>query len=150
MADQLLFCTACGKENRQQARFCGYCGQPLQETSSEKQDSTNEQTVEPVTPAVASYYDPEIEWATRAAKRVKSPLGKIIWGIVWALVGLFTYLWASRHSPYNPLGAMAAGGLEAYVLNEPHYTVILLAAAGLGLLGISLLVLGLIAHAKLP
>ncbi|MGH7966049.1 MAG: zinc-ribbon domain-containing protein [Candidatus Binatia bacterium] len=54
MADQLLFCTACDKENRQQARFCGYCGQPLQRTSPEKQDSANEQTVEPVTPAVAS------------------------------------------------------------------------------------------------
>ena len=75
---------------------------------------------------------------------------KIVAGIVWALGGLFIYLWASRHSPYNPLGAMMAGGLENYVLKEPFYTVILLAAAGLGLLGISLLVLGLIDRAKLP
>jgi hypothetical protein len=80
----------------------------------------------------------------------KSPSGKIIWGIAWALVGLFIYLWASRHSPYNPLGAMMAGGLENYVLKEPFYTVILLVAAGLGLLGISQLVLGLIDRAKPP
>ena len=23
------FCTDCGKQNREQARFCGYCGKPL-------------------------------------------------------------------------------------------------------------------------
>ena len=40
------------------------------------------------------------------------------------------------------------GGLENYVLKEPFYTVILLVAAGLGLLGISQLVLGLIDRAK--
>ena len=76
--------------------------------------------------------------------------GSIGEGIVWALVGLSIYLWASRHSPYNPLDAIVAGGLDNYVLKEPFYTVILLAAAGLGLLGISLLVLGLIDRAKLP
>jgi hypothetical protein len=81
---------------------------------------------------------------------VKSPFGKIIWGIAWTLVGLFVYLWAGGHSPYNPLGAMMAGGLESYVLKEPFYTVMLLVAAGLGLLGISQLVLGLIDRAKLP
>lgn len=81
---------------------------------------------------------------------IPSLSGSIGGGIVWALVGLFIYLWASRHSPYNPLGAMMAGGLENYVLKEPFYTVILLVAAGLGLLGISQLVLGLINRAKLP
>lgn len=78
-----------------------------------------------------------------------SPSGSIVGGILCALVGLFIYLWASRHSPYNPFGAMMTGGLENYVLKEPFYTVILLVAAGLGLLGISLLVLGLISRAKL-
>lgn len=78
-----------------------------------------------------------------------SPSNKIVGGIIGVLVGLFIYLWASRHSPYNPLGAMMAGGLENYILKEPFYTVILLVAAGLGLLGISLLVLGLIDRAKL-
>jgi hypothetical protein len=29
------FCNACGKQNRDQARFCGYCGQPLQVQASE-------------------------------------------------------------------------------------------------------------------
>lgn len=41
-----------------------------------------------------------------------SPSSKIFGGIISALVGLFIYLWASRHSPYNPLGAMMTGGLE--------------------------------------
>jgi len=77
-------------------------------------------------------------------------IDKIVGGIISALAGLLIYLWASRHSPYNPLGAMMAGGLENYVLKEPFYTIILLVAAGLGLLGISLLVLGLIDRAKLP
>ncbi len=31
MTNQRL-CNACGKPNREQARFCGYCGQPLQDT----------------------------------------------------------------------------------------------------------------------
>jgi hypothetical protein len=44
---------------------------------------------------------------------------------------------------------MMIGGLENYVLKEPFYTIILLVAAGLGLLGISLLVIGLIDRAKL-
>ena len=78
------------------------------------------------------------------------PSVKIVGGILSSLAGLFIYLWASRHSPYSPLEAMMAGGLENYVLKEPFYTVILLAAAGLGLLGISVLSLGLIDRAKLP
>ena len=61
-----------------------------------------------------------------------SPSIKIVAGIVWALVGLFVYLWANRHSPYNPLGAMMAGGLENYVLKEPFYTVILIGCGWLG------------------
>jgi hypothetical protein len=32
-------CTACGRLNREQARFCGYCGQPLQVTAQKKEDS---------------------------------------------------------------------------------------------------------------
>ena len=43
---------------------------------------------------------------------LSSPASKIFGGILSALVGLFIYLWASRHSPYNPLGAMMIGGLE--------------------------------------
>lgn len=29
------FCDACGKPNREQASFCGYCGQPLQAAATE-------------------------------------------------------------------------------------------------------------------
>ncbi len=38
MIDQ-QFCTACGRLNREQARFCGYCGRPLQDTAQKKEDS---------------------------------------------------------------------------------------------------------------
>jgi len=31
-----LFCDACGKQNREQARFCGYCGKPLQTGKQDK------------------------------------------------------------------------------------------------------------------
>lgn len=98
-------------------------------------------------------YDPDYEKVTPnlllpSTLQLPSPSGKIVGGIIWTLLGLFIYLWASGHSPYNPLGAMMTGGLENYVLKKPFYTVILLVAAGLGLLGISLLVLGLIDRAK--
>ena len=36
------FCDACGKLNREQARFCGYCGQALQGSSVEKNVLPNE------------------------------------------------------------------------------------------------------------
>ena len=36
------FCDACGKPNREQARFCGYCGQALQVSSAEKNALPNE------------------------------------------------------------------------------------------------------------
>jgi hypothetical protein len=94
-------------------------------------------------------YSPKFSPPPPELQTPPSSSGKIFGGILSALVGLFIYLWASRHSPYNPLGAMMMGGLESYVLKEPFYTVILLAAAGLGLRGISLLVLGLIDRAKL-
>src|SRR5581483_814482 len=35
------FCDACGKRNRAQARFCGYCGRPLQVSSTEKNTLPN-------------------------------------------------------------------------------------------------------------
>jgi uncharacterized membrane protein YvbJ len=34
MTNQRL-CSACGKPNREQARFCGHCGRPLQDTGLE-------------------------------------------------------------------------------------------------------------------
>jgi len=86
--------------------------------------------------------------SSSGTSQVKEPLPKEVPAIAYALLGLFIYLWASRHSPYNPLGAIVAGGLGNYVLKEPFYTVILLVAAGLGLLGISQLVLGVIDRAK--
>lgn len=135
MADQ-RFCNACGKPNREQARFCGYCGQPLQDTtpSRDAQFSDNE------TP----------EWV-KEARRGPSPLGKIVGGVVWTSLGLFTYLWASRHSPNIGFGEMlmkAAQDPNQYILKEPAYSVIMVVAAGLGLLGICLMGLGLIAQAK--
>ena len=41
MADSQL-CNACGKPNRKQARFCGYCGRPLQDAARKKEDSSSE------------------------------------------------------------------------------------------------------------
>src|SRR5713101_3600468 len=33
-------CNVCGKQNREQARFCGYCGQPLQGSPSQPAQET--------------------------------------------------------------------------------------------------------------
>lgn len=96
------------------------------------------------------WYRDLFQYVPVASSTPLSLSGKIVGGIASALAGLLIYLWASRHSPYNPLGAIVAGGLDSYVLKEPFYTVILLIAVGLGLLGISLLVLGLIDRARLP
>jgi hypothetical protein len=41
MIDQ-RFCDACGKPNREFARFCGYCGRSLQNTGSEKNTLSTE------------------------------------------------------------------------------------------------------------
>src|SRR5712691_6972447 len=42
MADEQL-CNVCGKPNREQARFCGYCGQPLQKTTQKRDDALYDQ-----------------------------------------------------------------------------------------------------------
>lgn len=76
--------------------------------------------------------------------------GTTVGGIACALGGLFIYMWLSRHSPYNPFGAIGSGGMEAYTLKEPFYTSILWVAAGLGLIGITLVASGLIDRAKRP
>lgn len=80
--------------------------------------------------------------------RKESPLNNIAGGIAFALFGLLVFLWASRHSPHMGLGDMVTQGMSQYILKEPLYTFILLFAAALGLLGIALFVLGLVAQSK--
>lgn len=38
----MLFCDACGNQNREQARFCGHCGQPLQAQVPEPSEKVGE------------------------------------------------------------------------------------------------------------
>lgn len=135
MADQRL-CNACDKPNREQARFCGYCGQSFQDTTArgDAQFSDN------ATP----------EWV-KEVHRSPAPLGKIVGGVVGVSLGLFTYLWASQHSPNLGFGEMlmkAAQDPNHYIIKEPVYSVILVVAAGLSLLGVCLIGFGLIAQAK--
>lgn len=90
-----------------------------------------------------------------ASSSVQSPpnnvMGSItlmVGGVTYALLGLFLFLWASRHSPYMGVGEMLTQGMEHYILKEPLYTLVLLFAAGLGLIGIALFVLGLVAQSR--
>jgi len=75
-------------------------------------------------------------------------MNKLVGGVVFALLGLFMFLWASRHSPYMGIGEMLTQGMEHYILKEPLYTFLLLFAAGLGLIGVALFVLGLVAQSR--
>jgi hypothetical protein len=43
MRESQRLCNACGKQNREQARFCGYCGQPLQKTTQTRDDALHDQ-----------------------------------------------------------------------------------------------------------
>lgn len=75
-------------------------------------------------------------------------MNKLVGGVVFAPLGLFIFPWASRHSPYLGIGEMLTQGMEHYILKEALYTLVLLFAAGLGLIGITLFVLGPVAQAR--
>jgi len=79
---------------------------------------------------------------------IKGSIALMVGGATYALLGLFLFLWASRHSPRMGIGDMITQGMDNYILNEPLYTFILLFAAALGLIGIALFVLGLVAQSK--
>jgi len=46
------------------------------------------------------------------------------------------------------IGEMLTQGMEHYILKEPLYPFVLLFAAGLGLIGVALFVLGLVAQSR--
>lgn len=81
-------------------------------------------------------------------KNIKGSIVLMVGGVTYALLGLFLFLWASWHSPHMGIGDMITQGMDNYILKEPFYTFILLFAAALGLLGITLFVLGLVAQSK--
>jgi hypothetical protein len=140
------FCSQCGTALAPGAKFCEECGTPIDEKQGTKvslQTSSG--------PLFESSSDPETEGAIKATQpdsRGSSQFGVIVIGVIWTLLGLFIYLWASRHSPYMDFGGMLMGGLDNYIIKEPAYSVIVLIAAVLGLLGIVQLVLGLAAEVK--
>jgi len=51
-------------------------------------------------------------------------MNKLSGGIVFALLGLSIFLWASRHSPHMGIGEMITQGMDNYILKEPFYTFI--------------------------
>jgi hypothetical protein len=83
------FCTVCGKPNREQARFCGHCGQPLQATVSEKNTFLDESLQEEPEPLPITG-DRSDEPSQRAAggMTVKSLFSIIL---LIALLGLLAY-----------------------------------------------------------
>lgn len=72
---------------------------------------------------------------------------KIIWGIIYVILGLIIYLWVNQHSPHMGFGEMMTN-LGSYYIKEPLYTIIILVAAILGLNGVVLLIRGVVAEAK--
>jgi len=74
-------------------------------------------------------------------------LGDLFWGIVLVISGLGLYLWAHTHSF---LGALTAWPTDpnAYIIEEPFYSLIVLAAALMSLGGIVLIARELIREAK--
>jgi hypothetical protein len=67
---------------------------------------------------------------------------KVTSGVVQLVIALAIYLWASNHSPH--MGFFEAlSKLDSYVIKEPVYSVILLTAAIIALLGVIQIIRGL-------
>lgn len=83
--------------------------------------------------------------------RAGEHFGDLFWGSAMVICGLALYLWARPHSPHMGLGEMlVALGMDpnAYYIREPLYSLIVVAAAALGLGGCVLLIRALIEQAK--
>jgi len=70
----------------------------------------------------------------------------LVGGGAFAALGFLLFLWVSRHSPYMDVGSLLTQGSDHYLIKEPFYTVTLLLAAGLGLIGLALCVVGVAAY----
>ena len=78
----------------------------------------------------------------KSSKGVAVPITLGISGFFGIILGLFIFLWARAHSPHMGFGEMLTK-FNSYVIKEPQYSFILLFAAGLGIVGIVLLTLGI-------
>lgn len=74
--------------------------------------------------------------------RILSETEKIIVGGIASIAALAIYLWARSHSPHMGFGEMITK-LDSYIIKEPIYSLIVLVAASIGLIGIISIVLGL-------
>ena len=116
---QAQTCRRCGRAgHRPGARFCGACGARLSDSS-----------------------DP---------RSPDSPHNEFM-GLLLVLVGLMLIFWVTRHSPYtNSLTMLATTVTDphAYFIQEPQYSIIVLAAAGSVIWGVIRIVRGLIGARK--
>jgi len=69
--------------------------------------------------------------------------GRIGLGVVQIAIALGIYLWASNHSPHMGFFATVTTAIDSYIIKEPTYSIILVIAAILGVLGIIAVVRGL-------
>lgn len=83
------FCDKCGKPNRLQARFCGYCGQPFEPSGPEKESDSRESfTQQTSSPQDIGQRLRRIDPRDRNSKPKKSFVLPII---ISALLGLLVY-----------------------------------------------------------
>jgi membrane protease YdiL (CAAX protease family) len=68
--DQEMFCPACGERISRSAKFCRYCGEPNRKTKGEDAPSQDSGTQEP--PAAAESDESQEPWETPYARRVES------------------------------------------------------------------------------
>ena len=127
MSGNRLFCDSCGKENRPQARFCGYCGKARE--------------------------DDVPEWVHEEKRKLKfrKTYGRLIWSVIHITLALCVYLWARSHSPYMGFGEMITTAVRDpnyFILNEGAYTAIMVVIAGLALAAVLEIILALAAFSE--
>jgi|GEM_PF-4335381 len=74
-------------------------------------------------------------------------ISKILWGIVYTILGVGIYLWISQHSPHMNFTEMMTNS-DTYLIKEPIYTIIILVAILFAVNGVVLIIRGIIAESK--
>lgn len=128
MTDQKL-CQACGKPNREQARFCGYCGKSFHKekdlttaTSPALHTSTSHTARAPtpqdfgITPADVAHIEAQEAWVEALWPKVKNAT-TIGAAIFWLSYGLLKFGWTTLF-PKGLLSfqGLVTGGLLSFIL----------------------------------
>ena len=93
------FCIACGRQNREQASFCGGCGRPFPHDVSEKETFSEESLKEELKPITNTEQALDKSDQNMARKETMKSLSSVI--VIVALLGLLVYTNPTREKYEN-------------------------------------------------